>query len=105
MEKHTPSPILSTPASLWDGTRQLPGTLEIWEGEVVFRQQAFLGSHLNLVISLSEIEKVEEYLVFDLARNGLQIWSKSGQADLFVLDEARLFKKKLLEQVALLDGR
>ena len=88
-------PILEFPAHLWDGIRQLPGTLELWEKEVVFRFVNFKDSHLNLVIPISEIEKVEEYLVFDLARNGLRICSKGGRCDLFVLEDGQAFKKAI----------
>lgn len=100
MEKPIRSPILSAPAALWNGIRQLPGTLELWETEVVFRLNDFKDSHLNLSIALLEIEKVEEFLVYDLARNGLRIQNKDGNFDLFVLDEAPRFKRLLEEHLA-----
>ncbi len=93
--KPTSAPIFSTPAALWDGTRQLSGTLELWETEVVFRPKDFKDSHLSLRIPLTNIEKVEDYLVFDLAKNGLRIQGREGRFDLFVLDEARVFKHRL----------
>ncbi len=100
MEQEEKTSIFSTPAHLWDGIRQLPGRLELWENEVVFRFANFQQSHMNLIIPLHEIEKVEEFLVFDLARNGLKITGADGRCDLFVLDGAADFKKAVKMQQA-----
>lgn len=94
MKKPHP-PLLSTPAWLWDGQRQLPGTLELWELKVVFRSEGFSESHLNLVIPIWEILQVEEFLLYDLARNGLRIEDREGKTDYFVLEEPRLFRQRL----------
>ncbi|MEK7256818.1 MAG: hypothetical protein AAB316_18840 [Bacteroidota bacterium] len=100
MKKAAETPLLAAPAHLWDGIRQLPGSLELWEDRVVFRFSNFKDSHLNLTILLAQIELVEEYLVFDLARNGLRFQSKNGWCDLFVLEEGvHEFKKAVLAQV------
>ena len=90
----------STPAFLWDGKRQLPGTLELWEHKVIFRFDNFRDSHLNLVIPIWEILRVEEFLLFEVSRNGLCIENRGGQSDCFVLDEPGVFKNKLRERVA-----
>lgn len=100
MKKNLRSPLFSTPASLWDGASQLSGNLELWETEVVFRLADFKDSHLNLRIPLADIEKVEEYLVFNLAKNGLRILGREGRYDLFVLEDVRGFKLRLLEALA-----
>ncbi len=94
------APIYKTPAVLWDKTQQLHGSLELWETEIFFRLNEFKESHLNLSIPLTAIEKVEEYLVFDLAKNGLRIQDKHGKYDLFVLDDVRKFKHILLHEIA-----
>ena len=99
MKKNIRESLFSTPASLWDGTSQLSGTLELWATEVVFRPAGFRDSHLNLSIPLAAIEKVEEYLVFNLAKNGLRIQGKKEKYDLFVLDEVRNFKLILLKEL------
>ena len=89
------SPTFSTPAFLWDGLSQLPGTLELWEQKVVFRFDNFRDTHLNLVIPLWEILRVEEFLIFNISRNGLRIENKEGKADCFVLEEPGIFKEKI----------
>lgn len=100
MDKNLGPPLFSTPASLWDGATQLPGSLELWETEAVFRPAGFTSGYLSLRIPLAEIEKVEEYLVFNLARNGLRIQSREGKYDLFVLEDIQSFKARLLEKLA-----
>lgn len=92
-------PILSVPALLWDGSRQLSGILELWETLIFFRLDDFKNSHLQLSIPLTELDIVEEYMVFDLAKNGLRIQSKKGRYDLFVLEEGQRFKKAVLAQM------
>jgi hypothetical protein len=91
--------ILSSPAYLWDGYHQLLGTLELWESEVIFKLSDFKYSHLNLHIAMKNISKVEEFLIFDLAKNGLRIQNKDGKYDLFVLEESEYFKKMLINQL------
>ncbi|MCB9276579.1 MAG: hypothetical protein H6564_21280 [Lewinellaceae bacterium] len=100
MSKNPGPPLFTTPASLWDGASQLPGSLELWETEAVFRPTGFASGHLSLRIPLAGIEKVEEYLVFNLARNGLRIQSREGKYDLFVLEDMQGFKARLLEMLA-----
>jgi hypothetical protein len=100
MVQDTPAPVYATPAILWDGIHQLSGSLEIWDTEIVFRFADFRNSHLNLSVPLVEIEAVEKYLVYDLAKNGLQILDKEGRIDLFVLEEVSEFKHTLLQTIA-----
>lgn len=88
-------PFYSTDAHLWDGTNQLSGQLELWESKIIFRLEGFEFSHLNLSIAFSDIEKIEPYLVFNLAKNGLRIQSREGKFDLFVLEDIDKFKKNL----------
>ena len=103
MDKKVQSPILSCSAAIWDGSRQLSGKLELWEKEVVFKLADFKFSHLNLYIPLKDIEKAEEYLVFNLAKNGLRIENKDGKYDMFVLDEGTAFKQALHNQLRKLE--
>jgi hypothetical protein len=93
------TPLHSSPAHLWDGANRLPGALELWEREIVFRPEYFASGHLLLVIPLAEIERVEEFLVFDVARNGLRISSFGGRSDLFVMDQGQSFKHAVYKQL------
>ena len=91
------------PAHLWDGDRQLPGILELWQQQLVFRFANFRDSHLNLLIHFCDIQGVEEFLIYDIARNGLRIIGKDGKTDLFVLEDSQVVKQtleKLLKNLA-----
>ncbi len=92
--------LYTTTASLIENTQKLIGNLELYPTEIVFKPIDFKNSHLTLCIPLSTIEKIEEFLVFDLARNGLWIKDKQGKFDMFVLDDLTKFKRILLVQLA-----
>ncbi len=88
-----------TPAIFWDGTKQLPGLLELRNDELVFKFDDFKHSHLNLCIKLSDIEYAKEFLLFKIARKGLKVSSKNDRIDLFILEDPKPFCKALLLQI------
>jgi hypothetical protein len=98
IENHPKSIVLQSPAHLWDGNKQLPGTLSLTPKNLTFKFDDFQSSHLNLIIPLEDIETAEHFLLFEFARNGLKIISKTG-VDLFVLDDPLLFRKGLREAI------
>ena len=98
IEKQYKAIILKSRASLWDGKRRLPGNLSLTSQRLVFQFDDFQKSHLSLSIPLVEIESAEHFLLFDFARNGLKITSKSG-VDLFVLDDPLKFRKTLKKAI------
>jgi hypothetical protein len=97
-EKHPKAVNIISKASLWDGNRQLPGTLSLTPKNLIFQFDDFQKSHLNLVIPLEDIETAEHFLVFELARNGLKISTEKGY-DLFVLENAMDFRKVLMKAI------
>ncbi|MBT8234467.1 MAG: hypothetical protein HKO66_10260 [Saprospiraceae bacterium] len=99
MNEKSNDPIYSVKASIWNGSRQLPGTLELGKKNILFKFSDFTKSHLKLQIPLIEISKIEEYLLFELARCGLKILNKNGHFDLFVMENAAFFKKKVIEEL------
>ena len=101
MKKNDHHLIYKSSATLCDGTSRLQGCLELWNTEIYFRLNDFKESHLNLIIPLKGIEKVEEYLVFDLAKNGLRIQDEEGRYDLFVLEDVRTFKQILIKTMGI----
>jgi hypothetical protein len=99
MEKHSERYIYSSHAFLWNGREQLSGTLEVQMTAVIFRFNNFDTSHLNLCIPIDQIERVEEFLVFDIAKIGLRIQGTNGKYDLFVLEDGQAFKKIVDAQI------
>lgn len=99
-EKHLKPIVLQVSAHLWDGSKQLPGTLSLTPKDLLFKFDDFQCSHLNLEIHLDDIETVEFLLLFDFSRNGLKIKSKSGRFDLFVLENPETFRWALMKAIA-----
>jgi hypothetical protein len=94
IEKHPKSFLLQVPSHLWDGNKQLSGTLSLTQKKLIFEIDDFQKSHLSLTIPLVDIESAEHFLLFEFARNGIKITSKIG-VDLYVLDDPLLFRKEL----------
>lgn len=90
---------LQANAYFWDGTKQLPGILEVNKTELIFRFDDFRHSHLKLCIYLKDIEAAKVFLLFDVVKNGLKVSSKDNKVDLFILDEADLFCETLKRQM------
>lgn len=88
-------PILIVQAFLWDGSNQLGGDLALYKDAVRFHFKDFQKSQLQLVIPITSIKKVEEFLLYDLERTGLKITSNSTAEDLFISEQASHFKKEL----------
>lgn len=95
--------LFSVPAFLWDDRQRLSGMLELWNLEIVFRFNDYKGGHLSLEIPLDSIETVEVFLIYNFARHGLKVQTREGKFDLFVLEEASVFKEKLERQLVEID--
>lgn len=95
------TPIFKTIANCWDGFKQLPGTIEIWPTEVVFNFNDFSESHIKLSIPFNEIVQITPFMVYDIAKIGLQIESKSGKKDFFVSTDSKKICNLIQQQVKL----
>ncbi len=100
IKNQSKSIVLNVPALLWDGSKQLAGILSLTPKNLLFEFDDIQKSHLNLVISLADIETVEFLLLFDFSRNGLKIKSKSEQLKLFVLDNPESFRWAIMKEIA-----
>ena len=97
-KKHPKLVILKSIANLWDGNKQLPGTLSLTSKNLIFEFDDFQKSHLSLTIPLVDIQSAEHFLLFEFARNGLKITSKTG-VDLFVIVDPLIFRKELKKAI------
>ena len=82
-------------AFLWDGIKRLEGEIKVFEQHLDFEFKDFSSSHLKLQIPFEGIEKIEDFKIFGLAKNGVKILSKDGKEDCFVLNQSDRFKKLL----------
>lgn len=95
--KERDSVLHSTEAVLWDGRNRLPGRLYLLEDHIEVEFDSFSHSHLHLIILKEEIERVEEFLLFGVSRNGLSIVCKDGREDQFIVDDSPNLKSRLVK--------
>lgn len=86
-------------ATLWDGTKQLHGTLELLDNGLFFSFANFSKSNLNLDIPYAHIESVRLYRVYKLAIEGLEIVTKDGKHNVFVTEYAEQLKNNLTNKI------
>ena len=91
--------ILEQTAIFWDGIKQLPGALILEQTKLIFKFDDFKSSHLNLCISLEEIQYARIFLVFDIAKNGLKVCTHNGHTDLFILEDCKKISDALNQQI------
>jgi len=91
--------LIKSHAYLWDGTKQLSGTLELWPSQLVFHFDDFQMTHLNLNIPLEKIEYAKVFMIFNIAKNGLKVKTREGKIDLFVLKDCREFYRVLTANI------
>jgi len=92
-----PLRITSMKATLWDGSKQLHGKLELLENGLFFSLTNFSKSNLNLDIPYKHIESLRIYRVYKLSLEGLEIVTKDGKQNVFVMEEAKEIKKSITD--------
>ncbi|MCB9308942.1 MAG: hypothetical protein H6567_02650 [Lewinellaceae bacterium] len=81
-------------AVLWDGVKQIHGELILDDGDAVrFEMEDFQDSSLSLVIPRSEIASIRSYKVYDILSSGMEIITKDGKKNVFVVEEILKLKK------------
>lgn len=82
-------------ATLWDGTKQLHGKLELNQYSLKFAMVDFPNSSLNLEIQYSEIKNIRLYLVYNIELQGLEILTKDGGQNIFIAQDAEHLKNSI----------
>ena len=94
-------PIFKQPGFLWDGNKHLSGKLELTTDALIFHFDNFKESNLNLDIPLKDIQEVKVFKLYELASNGLIILNKSGQINMFIMDDPSEIKKEIMNCLSL----
>lgn len=76
-------------AILWDGFTRINGFLEIEKNRITFHCIDFNDSSLTLNIPFDEIEVLKHYRLFSQDINGIEVISKDGKKNVFVVEEAK----------------
>ncbi len=82
-------------AILWDGFKKINGFLEIENSNLIFRFVDFNNSSLTLQISINEIETLKHYRLFSQEINGVELISKDGKRNVFVVENAQKLYKHI----------
>ena len=86
-------------ATLWDGTKQLHGKLELKKYSLQFTLLDFSNSSLNLEIQYAEIKNIRLYRVYKIALEGLEILTKDGEQNIFISQDAENLKKSIVNKI------
>lgn len=94
-------------AYLWDGIKQISGNLNITDTHLQFILEDFKDSNLNLIISRANIQYVNKYRIFGILDQAIEVISKDGTKDIFVVEEGEegqlLSYKEKIENTLLLN--
>ncbi len=74
-------------AILWDGHKQLHGYLEFGDKELTFRLKDFSETSLHLAIAYTDIVQVRNHRMYGISHEGIEIVSKDGKRDVFVVED------------------
>ncbi|MBK7807149.1 MAG: hypothetical protein IPJ51_12710 [Saprospiraceae bacterium] len=87
-------------AILWDGNKQLHGFIEFTENELVFRLKDFSDTSLHLEIAYLDIVHVRNHKMYGISHEGIEIVSKDGKRDVFVVEGVEIVKQNLNRKMA-----
>lgn len=82
-------------AILWDGKKQLEGELSLTGEGLFFKLYDFEKTDLNFSILHTSIQRVNQYSLYNLTANGVEIWSKGGKRNVFIVEDSRSLIKKI----------
>ncbi|MGB4960191.1 MAG: hypothetical protein WBO36_12000, partial [Saprospiraceae bacterium] len=74
-------------AILWDGHKQLHGVLEFDDQKLVFRLRDFVDTSLHLEILYKNIRSFNNYKLYGITNEGIDIVSKEGKHNVFVVED------------------
>ena len=82
-------------AILYDGHKKLPGELILDDLGIHFILSDFDQTDLGFDIKFEDVENVRYHKIFDLQVNGIQIKTKKGGENVFVLDDPNRVKEQI----------
>ena len=94
-------PIFIQPGFLWDGNKHLSGKLELTLQALSFHLDDFKESNLNLDIPLQDIQEVQIFKLYEITSHGLIVLNKSGQINMFIMDDPSEIKKEIMNCLSL----
>ncbi len=88
-------------AILWDGHKQLKGTIKFNQDTLAFIMDDFELTNLNFQIEYKEIDHVSHFRLYDITNEGIEIICKDGKQNIFIVDDRNAFRKIISEKISL----
>lgn len=82
-------------AILWDGNKQLHGFIEFTDMKLIFRLKDFSKTYLHLLLKFEDISKIRKHKLYNLSHEAIEMCSKEGKRNVFVLEDVDKLKKEL----------
>jgi len=82
-------------AILWDGNKQLHGFIEFTDMELIFRLKDFSETNLHLHLKFKDISKIRKHKLYNLSHEAIEICSKEGNRNVFVVEDVDKLKKDI----------
>jgi hypothetical protein len=83
-------------AILWDGNKQLHGFIEFTDMELIFRLKDFSETNLHLLLKFEDISKIRKHKLYNLSHEGIEIYSKEGKRNVFVVEDVDKLRLELI---------
>lgn len=87
-------------AILWDGNKKINGHLKLSETRIHFVLDDFKSTNLQFNLSYNQIEKINYHKMFNKDIRGLEIISKDGDSNVFVIDQPIEIKNKIDSKIS-----
>ena len=86
-------------AVLWNGKKQIQGSIKIDELLISFVFSDFNDTNLKLEIPLEEVEQVFYHKLYEITNEGLEIQSKGGKRNVFVIEDPVGLKRNIEKRI------
>ncbi len=87
-------------AILWDGNKQIHGTLSFDEESLKLDMLDFQNTALVFCIDYADIKEVKRSRVYDLQSHALKIVTKAGRSSTLVVDDIAYAEKLIQGKIA-----
>ena len=86
-------------AVLWDGNKQIMGTLFMGVHSLQFRLEDFECTDLNFDLPYDSIQEVKYMKIYGIVHRGLRILNFSGNENVFVVSDPIKLRKAISQKI------
>lgn len=89
---------MKVPAILWDGVKKINGSLYVNELSVDYQLDDFSDTNLEFSLKYEDIKEVNYHELYNLQTTGIEIISRSGRRNVFVVSNVQQLKSEILKR-------